>query len=227
MAITSGYSRKDRAAVLEKYANTKHLTPSTRMVESIGVDASGHRGVCSNPSGCMDKSIGVDDQKHRGGWTKKKRVAGMTQSVFRSLSRSEQFEYAQEYLNKRDKDFDDGTFSFSVTTFKKLCDELGFVKIVTDTRANVSDEQQSAHVIQLSRSKREHTIEKKLRLSSDTVELMASVVTDKMTNEEKSKVIDIIIHDAFTKVAAERASGKLRVEYKEKQEVKEVRNVLL
>ena len=227
MAITAGYDKATGLAELRKSANSKHLTPSTRMDSSIGVDDKKHRGGCSEASGCMDESIGVDGQKHRGGWSKKKRTTGITQSAFRSLTRSEQFEYAKKYLNMRDKDFDDGTFAFSVTTFKKLCEELGFVKIVTDTRATSADAQQSAHVIELSRSKREHTVEKKLRLSADTVELMASAVTDKMTNEEKSKVIDIIIREAFTKVASEREAGTLRIEYKEKQEVKEVRNVLL
>ena len=227
MAITSGYNKATGLAELRKSANSKHSVPSTRIDKSIGVDDLEHRGVCSEASGCMNESIGVDDLEHRGGWYKKKRTTGITQSAFRSLPRSEQFEYANKYLNKKDKDFDDGTFAFSVTTFKKLCEELGFMKIVTDTRATAANAQQSAHVIELSRSKREHTIEKKLRLSDDTVELMASAVTDKMTNEEKSKVIDIIIHDAFERVAKERAEGKLHIEYKEKQEVKEVRNVLL
>ena len=227
MAITAGYDKAAGLAELRKSANSKHSVSSTRMEKSIGVDDLEHRGVCSEASGCMSESIGVDGEKHRGGWSKKKRVTGINQSTFRSLPRAEQFEYAKEYLNKRDKDFDDGTFSFSVTTFKNICNELGFVKVVTDTRATISDEQQSAHVIELSRSKRESTVEKKLRLSTDTVELMASAVTDKMTNEEKSKVLDIIIHDAFERVAKERAEGKLRIEYKEKQEVKEVRNVLL
>ena len=227
MAITAGYDKAAGLAELRKSANSKHSMASGCMDKSIGVDDKKHRGGCSEASGCMPESIGVDAQKHRGGWSKKKRTTGITQSAFRSLPRSEQFEYAREYLNKRYKDFDDGTFAFSVTTFKKLCDELGFVKLVTDTRATISDEQQSAHVIELSRSKREHTLEKKLRLSADTVELMASAVTDKMTNEEKSKVLDIIIHDAFEQVAKERAAGQLKIEYKEKQEVKEVRNVLL
>lgn len=227
MAITAGYDKAAGLAELRKSANSKHSVSSTRMDESIGVDDKNHRGVCPKASGCMDKSIGVDGENHRGGWSKKKRVTGMTQSAFRSLSRYEQFEYAKTYLNKRDKDFDDGTFAFSVTTFKNICNELGFVKVVTDTRATAADAQQSAHVIELSRSKREHTVEKKLRLSTDTVELMTSAVTDKMTNEEKSKVIDIIIHEAFERVAKERAEGKLRIEYKEKQEIKEVRNVLL
>ena len=227
MAITAGYDKAAGLAELRKSANSKHSVSSTRIDETIGVDDKNHRGVCPKASGCMPESIGVDGEKHRGGWSKKKRVTGINQSTFRSLPREQQFEYAREYLNKRDKDFDDGTFAFSVTTFKNICNELGFVKVVTDTRATISDEQQSAHVIQLSRSKREHTVEKKLRLSADTVELMSSVVTDKMTNEEKSKVLDIIIHDAFERVAKERAEGKLHIEYKEKQEVKEVRNVLL
>ena len=227
MAITAGYDKAAGLAELRKSVNTKHSVQSTRMDESIGVDDKKHRGGCSEASGCMDKSIGVDGEKHRGGWSKKRRTTGINQSTFRSLPREQQFEYAREYLNKKDKDFDDGTFAFSVTTFKKLCEELGFMKIVTDTRATAADAQQSAHVIELSRSKREHTVEKKLRLSTDTVELMSSVLTDKMTNEEKSKVFDIIIHDAFEQVAKERAEGKLRIEYKEKQEVKEVRNVLL
>lgn len=227
MAITSGYNKTDGLAELRKSANSKHSVPSTRMTESIGVDDLEHRGGCSEASGCMPESIGVDAEKHRGGWTKKKRTVGITQSTFRSLPREQQFEYAKVYLNKRDKDFDDGTFAFSVTTFKKLCEELGFVKIVTDTRATAANAQQSAHVIKLSRSKREHTVEKKLRLSADTVELMSSVVTDKMTNEEKSKVLDIIIYEAFEHVAKERAAGQLKIEYKEKKEVKEVRNVLL
>ena len=227
MAITAGYDKATGLAELRKSVNSKHSTPSTRIDKSIGVDDKKHRGGCSEASGCMDESIGVDDKKHQGGWSKKKRTTGMNQSTFRSLPREQQFEYALEYLNKRDRDFDDGTFSFSVTTFKKLCDELGFVKVVTDTRATSADAQQSAHVIELSRSKREHTVEKKLRLSADTVELMASAVTDKMTNEEKSKVIDIIIREAFAKVASEREAGTLRIEYKEKQEIKEVRNVLL
>ena len=193
----------------------------------IGADDKQHQGAYLKASGCMPESIGVDDKPHRGGWTKKKRMVGITQSRFRSLPRSEQFKYANRYLNMRDKDFDDGTFAFSVTTFKKLCEELGFAKIVTDTRATSADAQKRAHVIELPRSKREHTIEKKLRLSTDTVELMASAVTDKMTNEEKSKVIDIIIREAFTKVASEREAGRLRIEYKEKHKAKEVRNVLL
>ena len=227
MAITAGYDKAAGLAELRKSANSQHSVSSTPMPESIVVDGEKHRGGCSEASGCMQESIGVDAEKHRGGWSKKKRVTGINQSAFRSLSREQQFEYAKEYLNKRDKDFDDGTFAFSVTTFKNLCNELGFVKLVTDTRATAADAQQSAHVIELSRSKREHTVEKKLRLSADTVELMSSVLTDKMTNEEKSKVFDIIIHDAFERVAKERAEGKLRIEYKEKQEVKEVRNVLL
>ena len=227
MAITAGYDKATGLAELRKSVNSKHSVPSTRMDESIGVDDKKHRGVCQKASGCMPESIGVDDKKHRGGWSKKKRTVGITQSAFRSLPRSEQFAYAKKYLNMRDKDFDDGTFAFSVTTFKKLCEELGFVKIVTDTREISANAQQIAHVIELSRSKREHTIEKKLRLSADTVELMASAVTDKMTNEEKSKVIDAIIREAFTKVASEREAGNLKIEYKEKQEAKEARNVLL
>ena len=227
MAITAGYDKAAGLAELRKSANSKHSVSSTPMTSGIGVDDKNHRGGCSEASGCMPESIGVDAEKHRGGWSKKKRATGINQSAFRSLPREQQFEYAKEYLNKRDRDFDDGTFAFSVTTFKNLCNELGFVKVVTDTRATAADAQQSAHIIELSRSKREHTLEKKLRLSADTVELMASVVTDKMTNEEKSKVFDIIIHEAFERVAKERAEGKLRIEYKEKQEVKEVRNVLL
>lgn len=227
MAITAGYDKAAGLSELRKSANSKHSIPSTPMTSSIVVDDKNHRGVCSEASGCMPEIIGVDGQKHRGGWSKKRRTTGINQSTFRALPREQQFEYAKEYLNKKDKDFDDGTFSFSVTTFKKLCEELGFVKLVTDTRATAADAQQSAHVIQLSRSKREHTVEKKLRLSTDTVELMASAVTDKMTNEEKSKVIDIIIREAFANVASEREAGNLKIEYKEKQEVKEVRNVLL
>ena len=227
MAITAGYDKATGLAELRKSVNSKHSVSSTTMTSSIGVDDKKHRGGCSEASGCMDKSIGVDGEKHLGGWSKKKRATGITQSAFRSLSRSEQFEYAKKYLNMRDKDFDDGTFAFSVTTFKNLCNELGFMKIVTDTRATSANAQHSAHVIELSRSKRKHTVEKKLRLSADTVELMASAVTDKMTNEEKSKVIDIIIREAFAKVASEREAGNLKIEYKEKQEVKEVRNILL
>ena len=227
MAITAGYDKAAGLSELRKSANSKHSVPSTRMTSSIGVDDEKHRGGCYEASGCMHESIGVDAENHRGGWSKKRRTTGINQSTFRSLPREQQFEYAKEYLNKRDRDFDDGTFAFSVTTFKNICNELGFVKVVTDTRATAANAQQSAHVIQLSRSKREHTVEKKLRLSADTVELMASVITDKMTNEEKSKVLDIIIHEAFERVAKERAEGKLHIEYKEKQEVKEVRNVLL
>ena len=227
MAITAGYDKAAGLSELRKSANSKHSIPSTPMTSSIGVDGEKHRGVCSEASGCMPESIGVDGQKHRGGWSKKRRTTGINQSTFRSLPREQQFEYAKEYLNKRDKDFDDGTFAFSVTTFKNICNELGFVKVVTDTRATAADAQQSAHVIQLSRDKRQSTVEKKLRLSTDTVELMSSVITDKMTNEEKSKVFDIIIHEAFERVAKERAAGQLKIEYKEKQEIKEVRNVLL
>ena len=227
MAITAGYDKAAGLAELRKSANSKHSVSSTPMTSSIGVDDKKHRGGCSKPYTPMTETIGVDAEKHRGGWSKKKRVTGINQSTFRSLPREQQFEYAREYLNKKDKDFDDGTFAFSVTTFKNICNELGFVKVVTDTRATAADAQQSAHVIELSRSKREHTVEKKLRLSTDTVELMSSVVTDKMTNEEKSKVLDIIIHEAFERVAKERADGKLHIEYKEKREVKEVRNVLL
>lgn len=193
--------------------------PSTRMQNSIHPDGSNHPPGCKNPSTRMKKE---------------RKKGAISQDQFRLMDWHERLELVKRYQNVKDKDFDDGTFAFSVTTFKNLCAELHIDKCIVDMEHQTITEKTDSHelddttVITISREKRENVREKTFTLSSSTLALIDELFADvKITNEERSKIIDSVIADAFSNALTAKRDGRLSVEYAEKQEVKEVRNTLM
>ena len=193
-----------------------------------------------NPANSISNIIHPDGQKHTpvcekasGGMKKERKKGAISQDQFRSMGWQERLELVKHYQNVKDKDFDDGTFAFSVTTFKNLCAELHLNKCIVDMEHQTITEKTDSHddntnVITISREKRENVKEKTFTLSSSTLALINELLSDvKITNEERSKIIDSIITDAFSNALTAKRDGRFSVEYAEKQEVKEVRNTLM
>ena len=234
MAITSGYNRTDGLEELRKSVNSK--------LNSIHPDEKIHPPGCENPSTRMKKSIHPDEKinppgcKNPSTRMKKERKKGaISQDQFRSMDWHERLELVKHYQNVKDKDFDDGTFAFSVTTFKNLCNELHLDKCIVDMEHQTitekkieSNHDDNATVITISREKRENVREKTFTLSSSTLAIIDELFADvKITNEERSKIIDSVIAEAFSNALTAKRDGHFSVEYAEKQEVKEVRNTLM
>ena len=232
MAIKSGYTPDST------YDWRKN--PANSISNIIHPDGQKHTPVCEKASGGMKKTIHPDGSDHPGGWPKasggmkKERKKGaISQDQFRSMGWQERLELVKHYQNVKDKDFDDGTFAFSVTTFKNLCAELHLNKCIVDMEHQTITEKTDSHddntnVITISREKRENVKEKTFTLSSSTLALINELLSDvKITNEERSKIIDSIITDAFSNALTAKRDGRFSVEYAEKQEVKEVRNTLM
>ena len=233
MAITSGYNRTDGLEELRKSVNSK--------LNSIHPDENFNPPGCKNPSTRMQKSIHPDGSDHPPGcknsstrMKKERKKGSISQDQFRSMDWKERLELVKKYQNVKDKDFDDGTFAFSVTTFKNLCAELHIDKCIVDMEHQTITEKTESHnddnatVITISREKRENVREKTFTLSSSTLALINELFSDvKITNEERSKITDSVIENAFSNALTAKRDGRFSVEYAEKQEVKEVRNTLM
>ena len=189
---------------------------STRMQKTIHPDGSDH------PPGCKKASTRMKKERKKG---------AISQDQFRAMGWQERLELVKRYQNVKDKDFDDGTFAFSVTTFKNLCAELHIDKCIVDMEHQTIADKTESHddnVITISREKRENVREKTFTLSSSTLAIIDELFADvKITNEERSKIIDSIISDAFSNALNAKRDGRFSVEYAEKQEIKEVRNTLI
>lgn len=137
---------------------------------------------------------------------------------FMNLSRTEQKELAEKYWMGKTSDFDDGTFQFSYSHFTKLCQKLGFRKGVVDTmQDDMISNIESAYsktMLYIDRGKREDVEIKKFTLSKDTVDKMEKLLGDKLSNIEKSKVIDILISQMLDEKLAEKETGLFGVAYR-------------
>ena len=226
MAITSGYNpdhrydwRKNPANSISNVLPPECQKASTRMQKSIHPNGSVH------PPECQKASTRKKKERKKG---------TISQDQFRVMDWQERLELVKKYQNVKDKDFDDGTFAFSVTTFKNLCTELHLDKCIVDmghqsiTEKAEPNYEGDATVITISRAKRENVKEKTLTLSGSTLALIDELFSDvKITNEERSKIIDSIIADAFSHVLTAKRDGHFSVEYAEKKKIKEVRNTLM
>ena len=235
MAITPGYTpmRQEvkRPKSMKSTVNTTQSpieNPSGCIENSMGVYQNFDGGVSKNPSGCIENLMGVDAQD------------GLSIEQFKNMDRERQRALVKHYWSDKvkDKDFDDGTFNFSVTTFKRLCVELGYEKVIidtkheqivdkTDTRDNIVHNEAGIETITISRRKREDVTERKIKLSRDVIDTMNELLDAKLTNEEKSKIVESIIREAMQKKLEAKRAGQLSVEYDEKHEVKDVRNRLM
>ena len=233
MAITSGYNRTDGLEELRKSVNSK--------LNSIHPDENSNTPGCKKASTRMKKSIHPDEKIHPPGcenpstrMKKERKKGAISQDQFRTMDWHERLELVKRYQNVKDKDFDDGTFAFSVTTFKNLCAELHLDKCIVDmehqtiTEKKIESNHDDNAIITISREKRENVREKTFTLSSSTLALIDELFSDvKITNEERSKIIDSVITDAFSNALTAKRDGRLSVEYAEKKEIKEVRNKLI
>ena len=233
MAITSGYNRTDGLEELRKSVNSK--------LNSIHPDENSNTPGCKKASTRMKKSIHPDEKIHPPGcenpstrMKKERKKGAISQDQFRTMDWHERLELVKRYQNVKDKDFDDGTFAFSVTTFKNLCAELHLDKCIVDmehqtiTEKKIESNHDDNAIITISREKRENVREKTFTLSSSTLAIIDELFSDvKITNEERSKIIDSVITDAFSNALTAKRDGRLSVEYAEKKEIKEVRNKLI
>ncbi len=147
--------------------------------------------------------------------------AKYSETDFLGLPRAEQLKLAEKYWNGTVADFDDGTFQFSYTHFGEVCKRIGFRKGIVDTmpeRAPVlSGTPQKGSTIYIDHGRRESAT-KKLTLSNETIEKMDLLLGDKLSNIEKSKVIDAIISQAFDEKLAAQKAGQFGVAYRPMEE---------
>ena len=236
MAITSGYTPDHTYDWRKNPANTtSNLIHPDRKSNPPGLKSQSTRIKNSIHPDCKSDTPGLKSQSTR---IKKERKKGaISQDQFRVMDWHERLELVKRYQNVKDKDFDDGTFAFSVTTFKNLCAELHLDKCIVDSEHQVIidktddtklTQSDDTTVIQISRDKRENVREKTFTLSSDTLALIDELFSDvKLKNEERSKIIDSVIAKAFSEALEAKRAEKLSVEYIEKHEVKDVRNRLM
>lgn len=152
-----------------------------------------------------------------------------SEEKFRVLPREEQLRLANKHWMDS-KGYDaSGIFQFSYTHFSNICKELGFVKGVIDTRKDASDTKEYASdskkvepcsILYIDHGKREETEVKKLTFAKDTIDKIDQLLGDKLSNVEKSKVIDVILSEALDNKLAAKRVGQLVVAYRPVYEVR-------
>ena len=143
--------------------------------------------------------------------------AKYSEDDFMKLPRAEQLGLAEKYWNGPVADFDDGTFQFSYTHFANLCQKLGFRKGIVDTMPEgefPDPEVAPSSIVYIEHGKREETEVKKLTLDKCTIEKIDKLLGDKLSNVEKSKVIDAILSQALDKKLADKRVGQFGVAYR-------------
>ena len=135
---------------------------------------------------------------------------------FMALPRAEQLELAEKYWNGKVENYDDGTFQFSYSHLAKLCQELGFRKGIVDTMPEGATVPSS--IIYIEHGRRTETEVKKLTLSKSTIDKIDELLGDKLSNVEKSKVIDEILSQALEQKLADKRVGQFGVAYRPLEE---------
>lgn len=142
--------------------------------------------------------------------------AKYSEDDFMKMSRAEQLVLAEKYWNGPVADFDDGTFQFSYTHFANLCQKLGFRKGIVDTMPDgvASDQVAPSSIIYIEHGKREETEVKKLTLAKSTIEKIDQLLGDKLSNVERSKVVDEILSQALEQKLNDKRVGQFGVAYR-------------
>ena len=147
--------------------------------------------------------------------SKKDRSNGKySEEAFLALPRDKQFSLAQKYCFVQVKEFDDGTFQFSRDHFIDLCSGLGFKKAIIDTKTA----EKKANTIYLERGRRTETVERKFTLNKETDVLIDEYLSSgagKLSNMEKSKIIDAVINKAFSELLNAQKNGQTTVAYRQ------------
>ena len=156
-----------------------------------------------------------NDSKRRA--TKKDRSnAKYSEADFMGFPRAEQLALAEKYWNGPVDEFDDGTFQFSYTHFANLCQKLGFRKGIVDTMPEdvALDNIAPSSIIYIDHGRRELTEVKKLTFSKSTIDKMEQLLGDKLSNVEKSKVIDEIFSQVLDQKLKDKKAGQFGVAYR-------------
>ena len=179
----------------------------------------------SKDSALSEKPIATDKEADEGRSraAKKDRSGGKySEEAFLALPRSEQLALAERYWNGPVATFDDGTFQFSYTHFGKICEQIGFRKGIVDTRPEIKlpdkEETEPSAIIYIDHGRREETIVKKLTLSKETEEKISRLLGDRLSNIEKSKVVDVILSQALDRCLVEQKAGLFGVAYRPTEE---------
>lgn len=158
----------------------------------------------------------------------KDRSAGKySEDDFLALPRDVQFELAEKYWLSPTAKFDDGTFKFSCAHFAKICAQLGFEKrtIIVDTHSDIKKTCESDMVkIYIDHGTRSGAVERKFTLQKETASVIDALFDDssssKISNMEKSKIVDTIIRNSFEKLLEKKKNGNLIVAYRPVEETR-------
>lgn len=141
-----------------------------------------------------------------------------SETDFLNLPREEQLKLAEHYWMGRTEDFDDGTFQFSYTHFAELCKMLGFRKGVVDELKSNNNCTSLKKKIYIEHGRREETDVKKLTLSVSTINNLDMLLGNRLSNIEKSKVMDIIIAEKVDELLKIKKEGEFSVAYRRCEE---------
>lgn len=119
----------------------------------------------------------------------------MSIDEFKALSRAEQFKYADKFYMGV-CDYEIYPFDFDNDTFTKLCNELGFVLGVVDTKAS------EKQTIWLDEDNGK-AIQKRFSLYPETIALIDSVLDRgiNLSQKEKTVILNYVISSGFKTLA--------------------------
>lgn len=160
-----------------------------------------------------------DNTKNKRGPKKDRSEGKYSQEDFQAMSRQEQFEIAKEYYMRSVEEFDDGTFNFSQSTFKRLCENLGFTKGIIDTRVDEAKEQNTSvekETIWLDDIKRVNPVSKKITVSKDILDKIEDFFKKepRLTNVEKSLLIELFLRRGVDSVVGSVDDGNAEIALK-------------
>ncbi len=163
-----------------------------------------------------DATAGTTPKKKRAA-KKDRSNSKYSEKDYMAMPRNEQLLLAREFLGRPCSDFDDGTFCFSRTHLSDLIKDLGFETGVYDpqieeARTGLIDSGGSH--IYIEHGRRKESVIKKLTLSMDTVNMMEELLDKRLSNIEKSKVIDEILHRALETLLRDKKANRFSVSYR-------------
>lgn len=161
-----------------------------------------------------DKLISREEEK-RG--RKERSNHKYSEVAFMALPRAEQHALAEKYWTGHVTDYDrDQMFQFSYSHLAELCKRLGFRKGIVDDRAG--EVPQEENIIYIDHGKRVETVEKKITLSQETEKMLDELLGNKLSNIERSKVIDAIFRQALVPLLKDKEEGRFGVAYRPTEE---------
>lgn len=155
----------------------------------------------------------INPKKKKRAQNKDRSDGELSEADFMALSRTEQLNLAEKYWNGRTDTYDkDKKFKFSYTHLGTLCERLGFRKGIVDMKKDGVKESK----LYIEHGRREKTVEKKVTFSEKTISKFNDLLgkDNKLSNIEKSKILDVILLEALEGKLAAKNAGAFSVAYK-------------